>query len=160
MRCRSSALQALSSFYSGKYFNLYETRHPDHPIPIPQQLTRHLPLSPLKSSMLTLFQSTILLSDNPTVRSANAMLPLLLQRLMERKPENLDYLDVSYGLTSISSVFRLSQFSMSRFRKRAIPLHIRHPTSELTGEYTCVILLWLNSATDGELDWMAEFAER
>ena len=81
---------------------------------------------------------------------------------MERKPENLDYLDVSYGLTSYFASFLMSQFSMSRFWKRAIPfpLHTRHPTSELTGEYTCVILLWLNSATDGELDWMAEFAKR
>ena len=131
-----------------------------HPIPIPQQLTRHLPSSPLKSSMLTLSQSTILLSDDPTVRSANAKPPL--QRLTKRKPENLDCLDVSYGLTSYFASFLMSQFCMSRFWKRAIPfpLHIRHATSELTGEYTCVILLWLNSAMDGELDWMAEFVKR
>ena len=32
-------------------------------------------------------------------------------------------------------------------------------TSELTGEHTCVILRRLNSATDSELDWMAEFAK-
>lgn len=34
----------------------------------------------------------------PTVRAAHAMPPLL-QRLTERKPEALDYLGVSYGLT-------------------------------------------------------------
>ena len=33
-------------------------------------------------------------------------------------------------------------------------------TSEVTGEHTCVILRGLNSATDSELDWMAEFAKR
>jgi len=43
-------------------------------------------------------QTTTLQMDLPTVRSANAMPPLL-QRLSERKPESLDYLGVSFGLT-------------------------------------------------------------
>lgn len=43
-------------------------------------------------------QSETLLTEKPTVRAANAMPPLL-QRLTERRPENLDYLGVSYGLT-------------------------------------------------------------
>jgi N-acetyltransferase 10 len=38
------------------------------------------------------------MTDNPTIRSVTAMPPLL-QRLTERKPETLDYLGVSYGLT-------------------------------------------------------------
>src|ERR1700722_18032799 len=37
--------------------------------------------------------------DTLAIRSPTAMPPLL-QRLTERKPENLDYLGVSYGLTS------------------------------------------------------------
>ena len=43
---------------------------------------------------------------------------------------------------------------MSRFWKRAgyVPMYIRHPTSELTGERTCIMLRGLDSATDGELD--------
>ena len=44
------------------------------------------------------FQTTNLLTENPTVRAPTVMEPLL-QRLSERKPENLDYLGVSYGLT-------------------------------------------------------------
>jgi hypothetical protein len=48
--------------------------------------------------MLMRLQSTDLLTDNPTVRAPTAMPPLL-QRLTERKPETLDYLGVSYGLT-------------------------------------------------------------
>jgi GNAT acetyltransferase 2 len=43
-------------------------------------------------------QSADLLTETPSVRAPNAMPPLL-QRLTERKPENLDYLGVSYGLT-------------------------------------------------------------
>ena len=34
-----------------------------------------------------------------------------------------------------------------------------HPTSELTGERTCIMLRGLGSATDGELDWTAEFVK-
>ena len=40
-----------------------------------------------------------------------------------------------------------------------VPLYIRRPASELTLEYTCVIPRGLNSAMDGELDWMVEFAK-
>ena len=47
---------------------------------------------------MLLAQDTSLLTDEPKVRAANAMPPLL-QRLNERKPETLDYLGVSYGLT-------------------------------------------------------------
>ena len=50
---------------------------------------------------------------------------------------------------------------MSKFWKRAgyVPMYIRHPTSELTGERTCIMLRGLDSATDGELDWTAEFVK-
>jgi len=73
----SRALQGLNSFYSGEYFNLDETSHlershPDatatdkaFPIIFPQEL--YIPVNEL---------------DNHTVRSINAMPPLL-QRLTE-----------------------------------------------------------------------------
>ena len=50
---------------------------------------------------------------------------------------------------------------MSKFWNRAgyVPMYIRHPTSELTGERTCIMLRGLDSATDGELDWTAEFVK-
>ena len=57
-------------------------------------------------------QSTTLLTDHPTIRSASSMPPLL-QRLTERKPESLDYLGVSYGLTS-----QLLRFALSTFLSR------------------------------------------
>jgi N-acetyltransferase 10 len=43
-------------------------------------------------------KETDLKTDHPKVRAPEAMPPLL-QRLSERKPESLDYLGVSYGLT-------------------------------------------------------------
>lgn len=78
-------------------------------------------------------------------------MPPLLQRLSERKPEALDYLGVSYGLTP----------QLLRFWKRAgyVPLYIRQTTSELTGEHTCVMVRGLNSSSEGELEWLGEFAQ-
>jgi len=78
----SQALKALNSFYSGEYFNLNEASPPE----------------PLYPDAAAIDKSSNLLTDNPSVRSVTAMPPLL-QRLTERKPEALDYLGVSYGLT-------------------------------------------------------------
>ena len=78
-------------------------------------------------------------------------MPPLLQRLSERKPETLDYLGVSYGLTP----------QLLRFWKRAgfSPLYIRQTTSELTGEHSCVMVRGLNSSSEQDLEWLAEFAK-
>lgn len=78
-------------------------------------------------------------------------MPPLLQRLSERKPENLDYLGVSYGLTP----------QLLRFWKRAgyVPLYLRQTTSELTGEHTCVMVRGLNSSLDSDMGWLHEFAK-
>ncbi|KAH7909573.1 GNAT acetyltransferase 2-domain-containing protein [Hygrophoropsis aurantiaca] len=130
----SRALKALNSFYSGEFFSLDEA-------------TRAEPSYPDATAFDA---STDLLSDHPTVRAPTAMPPLL-QRLSERKPENLDYLGVSYGLTP----------QLLRFWKRAgyAPLYVRQTTSELTGEHTCVMVRGLNSSSDGDLEWMGEFAK-
>ncbi|OCH85192.1 DUF699-domain-containing protein [Obba rivulosa] len=128
------ALQALNSYYSGEYFNVDEAPESEHSYPNPAAVD----------------ESTSLLTDLPTVRSATAMPPLL-QRLTERKPETLDYLGVSYGLTP----------QLLRFWKRAgyVPLYLRQTTSELTGEHTCVMIRGLNSSAESELEWLGEFAK-
>ncbi|KAF5348578.1 hypothetical protein D9756_009670 [Leucocoprinus leucothites] len=107
----SRALQALNSFYSGEYFSLEEESRPE----------------PAYPDATAIDPSETLMTEKPAVRSANSMPPLL-QRLTERKPENLDYLGVSYGLTP----------QLLRFWKRAgyVPLYLRQTQSELTGEHT------------------------
>jgi N-acetyltransferase 10 len=91
-----------------------------------------------------------LLTDNPTIRSASSMPPLL-QRLTERKPEQLDYLGVSYGLTS----------QLLRFWKRAgyVPLYLRQTTNEITGEHTCVMVRGVGKPYGEHIEWLGEFAK-
>ncbi|KIO06091.1 hypothetical protein M404DRAFT_999312 [Pisolithus tinctorius Marx 270] len=129
----SRALKALNEFYSGEYFNLDEAAQ----------------VEPSYPDVTAVDPMTNLQTDLPTVRSPNAMPPLL-QRLSERKPESLDYLGVSYGLTP----------QLLRFWKRAgyIPLYIRQTQSELTGEHTCVMVRGLNNSSETELEWLGEFA--
>jgi N-acetyltransferase 10 len=93
-------------------------------------------------------------------------MPPLLQRLAERKPENIDYLGVSFGLTSQLLRFALSAFRSTfphvihRFWKRGgyVPLYIRQTQSELTGEHTIVMVRGLKSSTDEELGWLGELS--
>ncbi|KAF9474755.1 DUF699-domain-containing protein [Pholiota conissans] len=130
----SRALQALNAFYSGEYFSLDESVKAETHYPDPAAID----------------SNTNLLTETPTVRAPGAMPPLL-QRLTERKPENLDYLGVSYGLTP----------QLLRFWKRAgyVPLYLRQTTSELTGEHTCVMVRGLNSSVPSEMGWLHEFAK-
>ncbi|KAH8977238.1 DUF699-domain-containing protein [Lactarius akahatsu] len=128
------ALHALNAYYSGEYFDLDESAKPEVSYP----------------DAAAIDDSTTLLIDHPTIRSAGAMPPLL-QRLTERKPENLDYLGVSYGLTS----------QLLRFWKRAgyVPLYIRQTQSDLTGEHTIVMVRGLQSSANEELGWLGEFSK-
>lgn len=74
-------------------------------------------------------------------------LPPLLLKLSERAAESLDYLGVSYGLTS----------NLLKFWKHAefIPVYLRQSANELTGEHSCIMLRSLNSdVTDG---WLKEY---
>ncbi|KAJ2923519.1 hypothetical protein H1R20_g13575, partial [Candolleomyces eurysporus] len=130
----SRAIQALNSYFSGEYFSLDEEMKDETDYP----------------EVGAVDPSANLLTEKPTVRSATSMPPLL-QRLSERKPEPLDYLGVSYGLTS----------QLLRFWKRAgfVPLYVRQTQSELTGEHTCVMARGLNSSVPGELGWLSEFAK-
>ncbi|CAI2319003.1 unnamed protein product [Caenorhabditis sp. 36 PRJEB53466] len=71
-----------------------------------------------------------------------ADLPPLLQRLDERKPEKLDYLGVSFGLT----------VPLLKFWKRTefVPVYIRQNSNDITGEHTCIMLKGLEHSTGDE----------
>jgi N-acetyltransferase 10 len=76
-------------------------------------------------------------------------MPPLLQRLSELRPEPLDYLGVSYGLTP----------TLFRFWKRAgyVPLYLRQTENELTGEHTCVMLRGLSANREEAGRWLGAF---
>jgi N-acetyltransferase 10 len=77
-------------------------------------------------------------------------MPPLLQRLSERKPENLDYLGVSFGLTK----------DLLRFWKKQgfVPLYASQKENALTGEFSFVMLKQLASAIVREQGWLGAFA--
>ncbi|KAG2014403.1 N-acetyltransferase 10 [Coprinopsis cinerea AmutBmut pab1-1] len=134
----SRAIEALNAFYSGEYYNF------DADVEEPESSKGK------KRGGEDEGEESTLLTETPTVRSVSSMPPLL-QRLSERKPESLDWLGVSYGLTP----------ALLRFWKRAgyIPLYVRQTASELTGEHTCVMVRGLNSSPESELEWLGEFAK-
>ncbi|KAJ3931785.1 MAG: GNAT acetyltransferase 2-domain-containing protein [Lentinula lateritia] len=134
----SRAINCLNAYFSGEYFNLDEPETESSA----EINTRDDVREAGDAKKATLHTEKI------TVRAPNAMPPLL-QRLSERRPEQLDYLGVSYGLTG----------SLLRFWKRLsfVPLYIRHTPSDLTGEHTCVMVRGLNSTTEVEMEWLGEF---
>lgn len=78
-------------------------------------------------------------------------MPPLLQRLPELKPQQLDWLGVSYGLTP----------QLLKFWKRAgyVPLYVRQTTNDLTGEHTCVMLRGMaGGEDDASTEWLSDFA--
>lgn len=75
-------------------------------------------------------------------------LPPLLLELGERPPEQLDYLGVSFGLTS----------DLLRFWKRSgfVPTYLRQTKNDLTGEHTVIMLKTLNPS-DTSSAWLPAF---
>jgi N-acetyltransferase 10 len=78
-------------------------------------------------------------------------MPPLLQRLSERKPEALDYLGVSFGLTK----------ELLRFWKKLgfMPLYASQKENALTGEHTFVMLRGLLSNVAQADGWLSAFAQ-
>lgn len=74
-------------------------------------------------------------------------MPPLFSKLSERRPENLDYVGVSYGLTQ----------PLHRFWKSAsfAPVYLRQTPNDLTGEHTCVMIKPLESNQDTQ--WVGAF---
>lgn len=132
----SRALELLTDFFEGKFTSLSEEE------------------SQVKSQEMVRvtdaeLESSTLLQDNVKVRDIQAMPPLF-ARLSETKPSRLDYLGVSYGLTS----------PLHKFWKRAgyVPVYLRQTANDLTGEHTCVMLRTLDSTTSSDPAWLGAYS--
>ena len=132
----SRALTLLTDFYEGKFANLSE-------------------LEPTEADSIvrvtdTELESSTLQSDNIKVRDIKSMPPLF-SRLSERRPQALDYLGVSFGLTP----------PLHKFWKRAsfAPVYLRQTANELTGEHSCVMIRTLsNSSGNTDNAWLGAYA--
>ncbi|KAL8909839.1 MAG: hypothetical protein Q9171_004863 [Xanthocarpia ochracea] len=133
----TQALRLLTDFYEGKFANLSESTSP---------------VDENRESIVRVtdaeLESSTLLSDNVKVRDIHNM-PALFSKLSEHKPQLLDYLGVSYGLTA----------HLHKFWKRNsfAPVYLRQTPNELTGEHTCVMLRTLASS-ENDTAWLGAFA--
>ncbi|XP_046430108.1 RNA cytidine acetyltransferase [Neodiprion fabricii] len=85
-----------------------------------------------------------------TVEPRNSLPPLLL-KLSERRPEPLDYIGVSFGLTE----------PLLKFWKRAnfVPVYLRQTTNDLTGEHSCILLCKLGSDQEETSNWIEAYSK-
>ncbi len=127
------ALKSLIDFYEGKMVNLSEIDN------TPSEEMVRVTDAELEESNL--------LSDNVKVRDIHSMPPLF-SKLSERRPQRLDYLGVSFGLTA----------PLHKFWKRAsfAPVYLRQTPNDLTGEHSCVMLRTLSTGTN-DSTWLAEY---
>ncbi|CAF9913463.1 MAG: killer toxin resistant protein [Alectoria fallacina] len=131
----SRALILLTDFYEGKFANLSESESTE------AETMVRVTDAELESSTLQ--------SDDVKVRDINSMPPLF-SRLSERRPQALDYLGVSFGLTP----------PLHRFWKRAsfAPVYLRQTANELTGEHSCVMIRTLSNMGNSENAWLGAYA--
>eukprot|EP00884_Botryococcus_braunii_P019728 jgi/Botrbrau1/6439/Bobra.0034s0015.1 len=90
-----------------------------------------------------------LLAEKLRVRTG---LPPLLVNLADRRPESLQYMSTSYGLT---------QHLYSFWRKNGfLPVYLRQNQSDITGEHTVMMLSPLTSEEVKGTDWVQHFVGR
>lgn len=133
----SRALELLTDFYEGKFTNLSESEDPTI-------LDTETAMSRVTDAEL---ESSTLHDDTIKVRDIQAMPPLF-SKLSECRPTSLDYLGVSFGLTS----------PLHKFWKRAhfAPVYLRQTPNDLTGEHSCVMLRPLLS-NNNDHSWLSAY---
>lgn len=129
----SRALELLIEFFEGKFASLSE----DHNYPSDEMV---------RVTDAELENSNIL-EDNVHVRDIRSMPPLF-GKLSERRPDALDYIGVSYGLTPpLHKFWKRTQFA---------PVYLRQTPNELTGEHSCVMLRTLSTGSN-DTSWLGAF---
>jgi N-acetyltransferase 10 len=131
----SRALSLLVDFYDGKLASLSESA------PMEIETMKRVTEDDLESASLQ--------TDTIKVREASEMPPLF-ARLSELAAPKLDYVGVSYGLTS-----QLHKFWK---RQQFVPVYLRQTPNDLTGEHTCIMLRSLET-TSSDGSWVAAFAK-
>lgn len=127
------ALELLVDYYEGRFANLSEEDEV-----MEEKIVRATDAELAKESLT---------EENITVRDDKNMAPLF-AKLWEKRPERLDYVGVSYGMTNpLHKFWKRSSFS---------PVYLRQTANDLTGEHTCVMLRPLESS--GDRSWLGAFS--
>ncbi|XP_051917493.1 RNA cytidine acetyltransferase [Hippocampus zosterae] len=124
----SRVLQLLQMYYEGKFPTMDESTAP-----------QRNEITPVSSEAVTLLEEVV---------TPRKELPPLLLKLSERQAERLDYLGVSYGLTT----------QLLKFWKKAgyTTVYLRQTPNDLTGEHSCVMLKELHS-DERPSQWLSAF---
>lgn len=130
----AKAMELLTSYYEGKFTNLSE----DEDQVMDDKIRRATDAELANGSLL---------NENIAVKDVSKMPPLF-TNLAQKKPEKLDYIGVSYGLTP----------ELHKFWKRSsfAPVYLRQTANDLTGEHTCVMLRPLENSDD--TSWLGAFS--
>lgn len=130
----SRALQLLTDYYEGRFTNLAE----DAEVVGEETITRVTDAELANANLL---------DDNIKVRDQSKMPPLF-SVLSQRRPVELDYVGVSYGLTQ----------PLHKFWKRSsfAPVYLRQTANSLTGEHTTVMIRPLERS--GDRSWLGAFS--
>ncbi|XP_031717150.1 RNA cytidine acetyltransferase [Anarrhichthys ocellatus] len=126
----SRALQLLQMYYEGKFPTMDESMQ-----------SSHNEITSVSSEAVSLLEEVI---------TPRKELPPLLLKLSERRAERLDYLGVSFGLTTL----------LLKFWKKAgfTPVYLRQTPNDLTGEHSCVMLKELNTdEVTEQSQWLSAF---
>jgi N-acetyltransferase 10 len=133
----TKALQLLIKYYQGEIFDLNEN------------LDEKIEESEKKTEVKEKEKKSTLLNENIEPKDSTK-LPPLLQSLEDRKPEKLNYLGTSYGLTK----------ELYSFWKKngLLPVYIRLSENETTGEHTCVMIKEIKeNEKKMDDDWLNSF---
>jgi N-acetyltransferase 10 len=121
------AMQLLKSYYEGKFTSLAEV----------EEEAAFEEITEEDADLLT------------EVVKPRKTIPTLLKRLNERKPEVLDYIGTSYGLTQ-----ELLKFWKSH---KFIPVYLSQKENDLTGEHSCIMIASLSGDRVATKDWLQAY---
>lgn len=124
------ALQHLKNYYEGKFTSLSEVESDEESEGFEE-------INDDEADLLT------------EVIKPRKKIPTLLKRLQERKPEILDYIGTSYGLTQELLKFWKSQ--------KFVPVYLSQKENNLTGEHSCIMIASLNNDRVETKNWLQEY---
>jgi N-acetyltransferase 10 len=127
------ALNLLKNYYEGKFTSLNE-----NDASVDDELTEGIEeINDEDADLLT------------EVVRPRKKIPTLLKRLHERKPELLDYVGTSYGLTQELLKFWKSQ--------KFVPVYLSQKENDLTGEHSCIMIASLSAERIETKNWLQEY---